>query len=477
MSFHLGKPILVMLVVALVSGGGLALRQQRDTRADVELWVFAQSHYKVFTGEGKPDDFVTPLETFTAETGKTVEARHIQHRAMNVRLATLFLADRRGPEVPDAVEVEIGSVGRFFRPPVHEVGFLPLNELIREHGWEGKVIESRFAPWSKQGVIFGIPHDVHPVTITYRDDLFREAGIDLATCQTWDEFIAAAQAYQRYWRERGVSRRWTIEWPESNAGVLVTLLLQRGINLVDDVGRIHLEDPRVLDTLLMYTRLAVGPGRIGASASPGEQLYSQDLASGFIAAIFTADWRLKDLRDFAPDLAGKMRVMRLPAFPDSRYRSSTQGGTMIAIPRNARDPELSWKLIEILYLRPEGLQDTMRSTYILPPVKAMWDDPIHQEPDPFFGGQRVRALNVELARDLPPRYVTPASGVAESALSMVLIRAIAHAREHGEAGLEDACRRWLADAADDLRRRVAHGSFDEPASPPRPADPATEATP
>ena len=42
-----------------------------------------------------------------------------------------------------------------------------------------KIVAARLAPWSKDGVIFGVPHDVHPVAIAYRDDLFREAGIDL----------------------------------------------------------------------------------------------------------------------------------------------------------------------------------------------------------------------------------------------------------------------------------------------------------
>ena len=34
-------------------------------------------------------------------------------------------------------------------------------------------------------MIFGVPHDVHPTTLTYRDDLFRQAGIDLSQAKTW----------------------------------------------------------------------------------------------------------------------------------------------------------------------------------------------------------------------------------------------------------------------------------------------------
>lgn len=459
MGFHLGKPILVMLIVATLTGAALWSGGSSDRRAEVELWCFANSHYKTFTGEGKPPG-ESALDVFARETGKTVEARLIQHRAMNVRLATLILSGVRGPEVPDAVEIEIGSVGQFFRPPVREVGFLPLDAFVDRHGWRDKLVQARLVPWTKQGVLFGIPHDIHPVTLAYRADLFEEAGIDLAASETWEQFIENCRKYQAYWRARGVTRRWAIEWPESSASHLLTLLLQRGINLVDETGRTQLDHQKVLDTLLMYVRLAAGDGRIGAPTASGEQVYSQDFAGGYVGVLLMADWRLKYLKDYAPDLRGKVKVMRLPAFPDSPYRTSTWGGTMIAIPRNARNPELSWRLIEVLYLRPEGTSETMRNTYILPPVQTLWNDPINEEADPFYSGQRVRALNVELAGKIPPRVVSPASTVADASLSLVLIRAIAHMRDRGEEGLEEACRRWLHDADEDLQRRIAHGSFE-----------------
>ncbi|HMO25324.1 MAG TPA: extracellular solute-binding protein [Tepidisphaeraceae bacterium] len=469
MTFNLGKPILAMLLIALVTGSAIWLRGTDGRRADVEAWVFADSHYYIYVGRGKPPG-TAPIDVFSAETGRRAEIKLIQHRALNVRLATLILSDIVGPEVPDAVEIEIGSIGRFFRPPVDQVGLLPLNDFIRKYGWEGKILSSRLAPWSKEGVIFGIPHDVHPVTLTYRADLFEQAGIDLAAADTWEKFIDACLQYQAYWRAQGVERRWAMEWPQSGASHLLTLLLQRGINLVDDRGNIHFDDPRVLDTLVMYARLSAGPNRIGADVAPGEQGYTQDLGSGFIGIMLTPDWRLTAIPLYAPELAGKLKVMPLPKFPDSPYRTSTWGGTMIGIPRNSANPELAWKLIEILYLRPEGMLDTMRNTYILPPVTTLWDDPINTELDPFYSGQAVRALNVQLAQELPARYVSPASTVADATMSLVMIRAIRHMREHGEAGLEDACRAWLAQADRELRRRIAHGSFDDPPIDPEGVD-------
>ena len=53
MSFHLGKPIFVMMIVSLVSGVFI-LRRPAPPKADLNLWVFADAHYKTF-GEIVPE--------------------------------------------------------------------------------------------------------------------------------------------------------------------------------------------------------------------------------------------------------------------------------------------------------------------------------------------------------------------------------------------------------------------------------------
>lgn len=466
MSFHLGRPILVMCVLGVVAGVVGLLTMRGSSRADIEMWTFTESHWRTFNGVGLRDGQPLPKRDFEQETGKSVSIKLVQARALNTRLSMQFMGDIKGAEVPDLVEVEISNVGRYFRPPVSEVGFLPLNDLIKTHGWEGKIVSNRFTPWSKQGVIFGIPHDVHPVMIAYNAELFEQAGIDLAASETWSDFWDNCIAFQAYWREKGVERRWALELSESNSDSLVTILLQRGVNVVDDQGVVRFNDPKVLDTLMQYVRMTgSGPRRIGASTAAGNQAYSQDLASGFVGAMLCADWRLKYVKDYAPTMAGKLKVMPMPAWPDSPYRTSTWGGTMIAIPRNARDPELSWRFLERIYLREGGLRNTMYGTYILPPVKTVWGDPIMEEADAFYSGQYVRRLIRELAANVPPRYVTPASTLAQAELSMVLIASVRRYQSHGEDGFEAYCRELLSRANDAVAARIAHGDHEEAGRP------------
>src|SRR5687768_15516174 len=239
MTFPLGKPILLMCAIALVAGGAVAFRKPAP-RKDLVFWVFADSHAATYR---------SIVAEFEQRTGRTVDIQLISGRALPVRLESMFMAGVRGEALPDVVELEISWVGRFFRAPVREVGLLPLNELLARGGWDQRVVAQRFTPWSKHGTVFGVPHDVHPVTITYRKDLFDEAGVDLAAARTWGEFQEKCLAFQRFWQSRGHPQRHAIELPRASGDYLTVMLLQRGINLIDDRENVYLTDPRVAQTI------------------------------------------------------------------------------------------------------------------------------------------------------------------------------------------------------------------------------------
>jgi arabinosaccharide transport system substrate-binding protein len=496
MEFPLGKPILAILSAAVLSGAAL-LCMPPTPASDLTLWVFADTHARTYR---------SIQSRFEQETGRSLAIDDVGD-SINIRLTSLFMAGRTGKALPDAAEIEIGNIGRFFRPPVSDVGFLPLNHYLEKSGfrtirspldpgetgwnarctaddkiytydgsrwlpnpsrtrpdaWIDRIVAARFTPWSKHGVIFGVPHDVHPVSLTYRDDLFREAGIDLSTARTWIQFQQKCDAFQNYWRAHGVPHRHALELPSSASDDLVIMLLQRHINVVDDRDQIHLTDEKVVQTIAFYAQLVAGAHSIGAAADSNTGIWINELEQGNICVFWTPDWRADLLRRYGhPEmLRGKLRMMALPRFDPDDAPTSTWGGTMIGIPRGCQGPDESWKLIEFLYLSDVGLDARRNEGDTVSPLTERWNDPINQEPDPFFGGQHVRKLYVDLARQIPPRYVTPMTNVAQITLSIVLANAVEYVRDRGDAGLEDACRHWLKQAAADVRRRIDHASFDK----------------
>jgi arabinosaccharide transport system substrate-binding protein len=340
---------------------------------------------------------------------------------------------------------------------------MPLNEMLDKSGWRGRILESRLAPWTKEGVVFGIPHDVHPVSISYRKDLFDEAGIDLASSKTWHEFQDNCLKFQAYWKSRGYPLRHAMELPTTASDYLVVMLLQRHINILDDHNKIHFTDPNVAETIAFYAQLVAGDRAIATDATPGGNLWARDFAQGDLCAVVTPDWRAGYLRRYASqEIAGKVAMMALPKFDDDDAPTGSWGGTMAGIPRRCRDPHAAFDLIMFLYSSKQGVVARWRDTMILPSVKDLWDEPIFHEPDPYYGGQRTGELYVNLARQMPLRYVTPFTNIANAQLSNLLARAVRRMEDGATTErLVPEIRGWLVDATAELERRIKFGKFED----------------
>lgn len=496
MAFPLGKPIAVMLVVAAASGIAILLRPERRP-ADLTFWVFADAHARTYR------DLQPAFET---KTGDTPRIQLVTNMALNMRLTSLIMTADAGERPPDVVEIEIASIARYFRVPASDVGFLPLNDRLANSGfreissldapgrqgwnarlrsnravyshdgtrwlrnaartrpdtWSDRIVRSRFAPWTKSGQIFGLPHDVHPVTITYRHDLFAEAGVDLASATTWPQFRDRCLEFQTYWRARGYPNRFAMELPLASAENVIVMLLQRGVNVVDNDDRVYVTDPRVVETIAFYARLVAGPRRIGVESSGGLGVWARDLADGNTCALITPDWKVADLKAFAPALAGKLRMMPLPVFDPGDSRTSTWGGTMAGIPRHCKDPDRAWRLLEFMYLSDDARAARRARSSILPPLPEEYGLPEYHLPDAYFGGQKVQELYTQLAMEIPPRHVSPLTVAGQIAVGVVLGRAVDLVREGGRGpGLEAACAAWMREADAGIRARQVHGRMDQ----------------
>jgi arabinosaccharide transport system substrate-binding protein len=458
--FHLGKPIAVLIGIAAVAGVASLLREA-PKRADLTLWTFAESHARSFRGTPVGPDGKTLAQLFEDRTGKSVDVKLINNAALNVRLNTLFDRAESDDAMPDLAEIEISFVGAYFRPPSELVGFMPLNGFLERSPRAKELLPNRLKTWSKDGQIFGIPHDLHPVSISYRDDLFREAGIDLSAATTWPDFHAKLVAFTKYWAERGEKDRYAIELSKSDSMLVVVMLMQQGVSLISSDGTSNLTDPRVARTVAFYAQMVAGEKAVAMNANPGPNAWASDIDSGRLCAIVTPDWRAGNMRKFATGSSGKMRMMPLPRFAPTDAPTASWGGTMIGIPRRARDPEMSWKLIEHLYLSPEGAEARKDGTLILPPNVGAWADPIWHAADPYFGGQKVGELYIDLAKQMPPIEVHPYRVVAQQQLTFVVSRAVREVEAGRIDGLEKRIAGWLKEEDVDLRRRIAFGTFTE----------------
>lgn len=438
-----GRTIGFLFGLAVLSGVAITVRSSAPDHHIPTVWTFSPAHADQLRA--------------TATGSAPVDVSLLAARALDIRLQSLQRSGE-ATHVPELVEIEIGSVGKYFSGSADNVPFVPLTDRLRASGWLDHISPSRLAAWSKDGQIFGLPLDVHPVSLTYRKDLLAAAGIDLMIVTTWRELHDRCLAFERVERDAGRRTR-AIQLPSGSADVLSMMLQQRGVQLVDAQDKPNLIDPRVADTLIRYAQLVAGPRRVSADASPGPGRWADDLARGDVAIAMTPDWALADLRRTSVSLDGKLAMRRLPVFDPSDAPTASWGGTMVAIPRVCPDPDAAWALLEQLYLS-ESARQVRAKDDILPAVVDWWDNTTQPVGDPLYAGQPIRSLYATLARQLPARVVTPFTGMATSALSLVLYRTTA-AIERGDADEQviDQVHQWLAEANADLQRRIGFANL------------------
>jgi ABC-type glycerol-3-phosphate transport system substrate-binding protein len=451
MVFPPGRPVLVLLVAAVGAAALLAWDARRlNPRPNLILWTFDASHAAIYTQP--TDTHESLLDRYWRQTGSQVEVKLIHSRALDARLLSLFQAGHAGGELPDLIEIEIGSFGRYLRP---EPSLLPLDDLLRTSSLATRLVPARLQTYTMGVSVLAIPFDLHPVALVYRKDLFDEAGVRLADCETWREFHAACLRFQDYWADAGAAGRRAMELSRYNASELSMLLLQQHHNLIDAAGRPQLAHETVTRTLAFYAGMVAGPAAITGGAASGGNLWVREFAEGRICALLMPDWRLAALRRLAPQLEGKLAVMPLPRFSPGDAPTATWGGTALTIPRHARDPAQSWQLLEYLLGSDDALRARRVHSDILPPLRHPLPPAILSAPDPYFGNQQVQRLYHELGQQVPARTVHPYLPMATQALARTLEQVTTRIEQQGPADLESSCEAALLLAQESLERLIA----------------------
>ncbi len=424
--------------------------------AGLSFWAFARNHLEAYNPMVAEWNRKHPEMAF--RTSLIVPA------ALQRRLLSGFLS---GTPVPDVVEIERSIVGSVFGGPEEDIGLIDLGPLLAAEGILEQLNPPSLSPWTHQGKLYGVPHDVHPVLLAYRADLVEAAGIDVNRIATWQDFAREMAPLMADRDSQGRPRRYLLNIWETNRSGIEALLRQAGGGTFDADGRLAINseiNARVLATIVSWT---TGPDRIAVDAPEMTASGNQLRLDGTVIACLLPDWLAGIWKSDIPDLAGKIKLMPLPAWEPGGRRTSVSGGSMIGIPKRSRDPAAALAFIKYLYLNPQLAELVFRTTNIIPAVRSFWDLPVFSEPDPFFSGQPAGQLFIAQAGDVPLRVST---AFDEFALSEVVNATQALKNFANRTGTYDAedllpeAQRQLARAHSVVAGQMARNVFSRPDS-------------
>lgn len=326
-----------------------------------------------------------------------------------------------GSGLPDVVTIEVDRAPGYLAEFPDK--FVDLGPAVGS-------LEADFDPfkWSTgtnpDGNIAVVPWDSGTVGLFYRIDYLEEAGVDPASLATWDDLIAAGKQI----KEKTGKTLMSID--VSSGATFRMLLHQQGVGYFDDEGKITVSGPEGVRALTILKEIGDAglidnvrgwDGRVTATKNGNSAVHPE------------AVWWTGTLTGEMPELSGKFGVVELPAVEAGGARTANSGGSGLAVPVQAKNPELAAAFIKFALATVDSQVSMMVNEGLFPSYLPALTDKFFQEDQEYFGGQAVFKIFAEQTALIPPITYATDDSLANDAVANAAVAAVINGVDPAEA--------------------------------------------
>ncbi len=297
-------------------------------------------------------------------------------------------AIKSGQGAPDVAQVEFQYI------PSFTLG----DNLLDISSYGAADIKPQYPDWVwsqviKGDAIYGVPQDVGPMGLLYREDLLKAAGVEVPT--TWDEFATAAEKYHA-----ANPKSYLSNLAPSQAGQFIAYMWQLGARPFKFDGTktvtIDLASNQGKQVAKFWGDLSA-KGLVSVDPDFTDQWY-QGLSNGKYATWPTAAWGPVFLQGTAKKTSGKWRAAALPQWDASQPASGNWGGSTDAVLKSTKTPIQAAMLALFINTDPTSALRLSTEQFLFPPSTEVLKNPKFADQTPaFFGGQKVNALFTQIS--------------------------------------------------------------------------------
>ena len=294
-----------------------------------------------------------------------------------------------GVGVPDIIQIERDYVQTFAEN--YPQYFFDMRGYI---DIEGKVDPSKIATsYDSEGKLVSIPWDSGPVVMFYREDLFNQAGIDINSIITFEDYISAGKRL----KERFPNIYMTGFPFTQDENLFGVFLVANKSYYLNRAGEITLNSQKAVETLQTIKRL-IDEGIAKNTVNWDGSIVANK--NGEVASYMIGGWWGGTIKDQMPEMKGKWKIAPIPAFPDG-VRASSSGGAGLSI--TASVPIKQAAALEFIKesLMTVDNQLMMYEKYSLfPSYLPTYDDERFLKADEYFG-ENFNKILADVTREIP----------------------------------------------------------------------------
>ncbi len=302
------------------------------------------------------------------------------------------------------------------------------------------------AACTKDGKIYCVPWDIGPMGTFYRRDVFDAAGLKSdpesvsGMIGTWEDLLATCKTIKAKTGLKCFSLN-----KANNEGYLYNYMLsEQGRGYFNDKNELTMSCPENVATLeklkIFWDAGLVSDTQVWTDPWYAEfknPLDNKDVPP--VALVTIPAWMGGFLKGWiAPDAKGNWGVAEMPAFTKGGTRSASGGGSSYYIPEASTNPEAAWELIKFLDLDPANNAAIYAHADIFPAVNTAYKEPVFQEADPYFGGQKTREFFAKVAANSPVNYFLHPYGQVMNDNAKIAIQSFAMGKKSAADALKEA---------------------------------------
>ncbi|TBY58608.1 extracellular solute-binding protein [Rhizobium leguminosarum bv. viciae] len=342
---------------------------------------------------------------------------------------TLAACAAGGDGLPDIVSIEN------FEAEIFWSRFPDCFANLKELGYTAD-IQAKFPDFKRTelevgDVAYAMPWDSGPVAVFYRRDLYEKAGVDPSTISTWDDFIAAGKKISA-----------------ANPGVVMAqadfngdsewfrmIANEQGCGYYSTDGQnITINQPACVASLQKVKEMK-DAGTL-TSANWDEKIQANTASKA--ASQLYGGWYEGTVRSTSPDLKGKWGVYRMPSLTADGPHAANLGGSSLAISATSANKEAAWKFVNYALGTDEGQITMLKEFGLVPSLLSAEKDPFVNEPQPYWGGQKVWADILATLPKIVPSRGTAFQSDAEAIFKATQTKFFAGGYPDAKAALDDA---------------------------------------
>lgn len=311
------KKIISLLTITMLLLAGCSSSSSTSVSSDADRVMDAE--LDVWMAAGKTSDwFKSAVDMYNQEFGSNITLNITEVNTSDyVGKVSPVLAV--GEELPEISYIEDGRINRIYSE--YPTAYISLEDYGNAEQIENNTISTKTTLMKNatDGVLYGYPQDIAPTLIYYRDDLFKEAGIDFENdVKTMEDLYVAGE---KVYDETGV-KMLGLNSP-ADTTMYGTLLQSEGINFTDKDGNFT---PTSNESVAALESLYRAQNSEATSTYVTSDQYSS--AKQNSSVIMAGSWWAGMNENDNPDQAGNWKISPLlPLNEDSESYNIVTGGS------------------------------------------------------------------------------------------------------------------------------------------------------